>query len=339
MIPILARLLIRDRANTESPAVRKAYGILCGAVGISLNLLLFTGKFFAGTISGSIAIIADAFNNLSDAASSAITLMGFYLADQRPDSEHPFGHGRFEYISGLIVSMLIILMGFELARTSVEKIIHPVPVSFSTLTTVILVVSICVKLYMCFYNRSVGRRIDSSAMRATAMDSLSDSVATTVVLIASLIDRFAGVQIDGWGGMLVALFIFWTGLNAARDTLNPLLGQPPSQEFVDNIRKIVMAHPGVLGLHDLIVHDYGPGRRMVSLHAEVSASENVLALHDEIDNIEMELRRALGCLAVIHMDPVVTDDGVTAETRQKVSTLVNCIDDHISIHDFRMISG
>jgi len=339
MIRILARLLIRDRANTESPAVRKAYGILCGAVGISLNLLLFAGKFFAGTISGSIAIIADAFNNLSDAASSAITLMGFYLADQRPDSEHPFGHGRFEYISGLIVSMLIILMGFELARTSVGKIIHPVPVSFSTLTTVILVVSICVKLYMCFYNRSVGRRIDSAAMGATAMDSLSDSVATTVVLIASLIDRFAGVQIDGWGGMLVALFIFWTGLNAARDTLNPLLGQPPSQEFVDNIRKIVMAHPGVLGLHDLIVHDYGPGRRMVSLHAEVSASENVLALHDEIDNIEMELRHALGCLAVIHMDPVVTDDGVTAETRQKVSTLVNCIDDHISIHDFRMISG
>ncbi len=339
MIRMLAKLFVPDRSNTGSPAVRKAYGILCGAVGIGLNLLLFAGKLFAGTVSGSIAIIADAFNNLSDAASSTITLMGFHLADQKPDSEHPFGHGRIEYISGLIVAMLIILMGFELARTSVTKILTPQPVTFSMETTIILVVSICVKLYMCFYNRSVGRLIDSAAMKATAMDSLSDSVATSAVLIASLIDRFAGLQVDGWCGVLVALFIFWSGLNAAKDTLDPLLGQPPSEKFVDSIRRIVMAHPSVLGVHDLIVHDYGPGRRMISLHAEVSASENVLALHDEIDNIEMELRRSLGCMAVIHMDPVVTDDGVTRETSQKVATLVNCIDDHISIHDFRMISG
>lgn len=339
MIRILANLLIRDRANTESPAVRKAYGILCGAMGIGLNLLLFAGKFFAGTLSGSIAIIADAFNNLSDAASSAITLMGFHLADQKPDSQHPFGHGRIEYLSGLMVAMLILLMGFELARTSVTKILHPQPVDFSMLTTVILAVSICVKVYMSFYNRAVGRLIDSPAMRATAADSLSDSAATAAVLIATLISRFTGLEIDGWCGMLVALFIFWSGLSAVKDTLNPLLGQPPSPEFVSGIRQLVKRHPSVLGIHDLIVHDYGPGRRMISLHAEVSASENVLALHDEIDNIEMELRRTLGCQAVIHMDPVVTDDGVTKETRRKVATLINCIDDDISIHDFRMISG
>lgn len=339
MIRMLAGIFIKNREDVTDPAVRKAYGILCGAVGVFLNVLLFAGKFFAGTVSGSIAITADAFNNLSDAGSSIITLMGFQLGDQKPDSEHPFGHGRIEYLSGLLVSMLIILMGFELARSSVEKILHPAPVEFSQLTIVILAASIAVKLYMCFYNRAVGKRIDSSAMHATAMDSLSDSVATTAVLIASLVGHFTQLRIDGWCGILVALFILWSGLNSARDTLDPLLGQPPSPEFVANIRGIVMAHQEVLGVHDLIVHDYGPGRRMISLHAEVPANENVLELHDEIDNIETELREKLGCEAVIHMDPIVVDDGVTEETRQRVAALVTCIDDQISIHDFRMVSG
>lgn len=339
MIRMLSGIFIKNREDVTDPAVRKAYGILCGAVGVFLNVLLFAGKFFAGTVSGSIAITADAFNNLSDAGSSIITLMGFQLGDQKPDSEHPFGHGRIEYLSGLLVSMLIILMGFELARSSVEKILHPAPVEFSQLTIVILAASIAVKLYMCFYNRAVGKRIDSSAMHATAMDSLSDSVATTAVLIASLVGRFTQLRIDGWCGILVALFILWSGLNSARDTLDPLLGQPPSPEFVAKIRGIVMAHQEVLGVHDLIVHDYGPGRRMISLHAEVPANENVLELHDEIDNIETELREKLGCEAVIHMDPIVVDDGVTEETRQRVAALVTCIDDQISIHDFRMVSG
>lgn len=339
MIRMLAGIFIKNREDVADPAVRKAYGILCGAVGVFLNVLLFAGKFFAGTVSGSIAITADAFNNLSDAGSSIITLMGFQLGDQKPDSEHPFGHGRIEYLSGLLVSMLIILMGFELARSSVEKILHPAPVEFSQLTIVILAASIAVKLYMCFYNRAVGKRIDSSAMHATAMDSLSDSVATTAVLIASLVGHFTQLRIDGWCGILVALFILWSGLNSARDTLDPLLGQPPSPEFVAKIRGIVMAHQEVLGVHDLIVHDYGPGRRMISLHAEVPANENVLELHDEIDNIETELREKLGCEAVIHMDPIVVDDGVTEETRQRVAALVTCIDDQISIHDFRMVSG
>lgn len=339
MIQLLSKIFIKNSGDVENPAVRTAYGILCGAVGILLNILLFAGKFFAGTLSGSIAITADAFNNLSDAGSSLITLMGFRLGEQKPDSEHPFGHGRIEYLSGLLVSMFIILMGFELARTSVGKILHPEPVEFSWVSVGILTASICVKLYMCYYNRTVGKRISSTAMRATAMDSLSDSAATSAVLIATLAGRFAGVLIDGWCGILVALFIIWSGLRSGRDTLDPLLGQPPSAEFVAGIRDIVMAHPGILGIHDLIVHDYGPGRRMISLHAEVPANENVLDIHDEIDNIETELKKKLGCETVIHMDPIVVDDGITEETRKKVAALVNRIDGQISIHDFRMVTG
>ena len=338
MISLLARLFLKPEGRDET-ALRKGYGILCGAVGIGLNILLFAGKFFAGTIAGSIAITADAFNNLSDAGSSFVTLLGFQLAGQKPDSDHPFGHGRIEYLSGLAVSMLIILMGFELAKSSLDKILHPAPVDSSWLVIVILCVSICVKLYMAFYNRSLGKKLNAPAMLATAADSLSDSIATTAVLIATLVGRFSGLMIDGWCGILVAAFILWSGFNAAKDTVNPLLGTPPTHEFVDQIKDLVMAHPAIIGIHDLIVHDYGPGRVMISLHAEVSASGNVLDLHDEIDNVESELREKLGCEAVIHMDPIVTDDGITGETRERVAALVHCIDDEISIHDFRMVAG
>ncbi len=338
MISLLARLFLKPEGRDEA-ALRKGYGILCGAVGIGLNILLFAGKFFAGTIAGSIAITADAFNNLSDAGSSFVTLLGFQLAGQKPDSDHPFGHGRIEYLSGLAVSMLIILMGFELAKSSLDKILHPAPVDSSWLVIAILCVSICVKLYMAFYNRSLGKKLNAPAMLATAADSLSDSIATTAVLIATLVGRFSGLMIDGWCGILVAAFILWSGFNAAKDTVNPLLGTPPTHEFVDQIKNLVMAHPAIIGIHDLIVHDYGPGRVMISLHAEVSASGNVLDLHDEIDNVESELREKLGCEAVIHMDPIVTDDGVTRETRERVAALVHCIDDEINIHDFRMVAG
>ena len=338
MISLLARLFLKPEGRDEA-ALRKGYGILCGAVGIGLNVLLFAGKFFAGTLSGSIAITADAFNNLSDAGSSFVTLLGFQLAGQKPDSDHPFGHGRIEYLSGLAVAMLIFLMGFELAKSSLDKILHPAPVDSSWLVIAILCVSICVKLYMSFYNRSLGKKLNAPAMLATAADSLSDSVATTAVLIATLVGRFSGLMIDGWCGILVAAFILWSGFNAAKDTVNPLLGTPPTHEFVNQIKELVMAHPGIIGIHDLIVHDYGPGRVMISLHAEVSASENVLELHDEIDNVESELREKLGCEAVIHMDPVVTDDGITEETRERVAALVHCIDDAINIHDFRMVAG
>lgn len=337
MISLLARLFIKQ--SSDEQAVRKAYGILCGAVGVGFNVLLFIGKFFAGTLAGSIAITADAFNNLSDAGSSFVTLLGFQMAGQKPDSEHPFGHGRIEYLSGLAVSMLILLMGLELAKSSLQKILHPEPVDSSPVVIAILCVSIAVKLYMSSYNRRLGRKLNSSAMEATSMDSLSDSAATLAVLIATLVGHFTGLMIDGWCGILVAAFILWSGFNAAKDTLDPLLGTPPTREFVTQIRDIVMAHKSILGIHDLIVHDYGPGRVMISVHAEVSASENVLELHDEIDNVEKELREKLGCAAVIHMDPIVTDDGITEETRQRVAALVHCIDDEISIHDFRMVAG
>ena len=339
LISLLARLFIKPDPAREEPETRRAYGVLCGIVGICLNVLLFAGKFLAGTLSGSIAITADAFNNLSDAGSSFVTLVGFQLAGQKPDSEHPFGHGRMEYVSGLAVSVLILLMGLELGKTSIEKILHPEPVDSSPLIFAILCASILVKLYMFLYNRRLGKKLASPAMEATAMDSLSDSVATAAVLIATLVARFTGLEIDGWCGVLVAAFILWSGINAVRDTLDPLLGTPPTHEFVQRIRDLVMAHSTILGIHDLIVHDYGPGRVMISLHAEVPATGSVMTIHDTIDNIEQELHRKLGCEAVIHMDPIATDDSTTVALRNKITELAHCIDPALSIHDFRMVPG
>ena len=339
MISLLARLFIKPDPARKEPETRRAYGVLCGIVGICLNALLFAGKFLAGTLSGSIAVTADAFNNLSDAGSSFVTLVGFQLAGQKPDSQHPFGHGRMEYVSGLAVAVLILLMGVELGKSSIDKILRPEPVDSSPLVFAILCASILVKLYMFLYNRRLGKKLSSPAMEATAMDSLSDSVATAAVLLATVIGHFTDLLIDGWCGVLVAAFILWSGVGAVKDTLDPLLGTPPTHELVQRIRDLVMEHTTILGIHDLIVHDYGPGRMMISLHAEVPANEDVLALHDEIDNVEKELQEKLGCAAVIHMDPVVTDDGITDETKRRVQTLVHCIDDAIDIHDFRMVSG
>lgn len=339
MISLLSRWFIRDRDNVGDPSVRRAYGQLCGLVGISLNILLFIGKFLAGTVSGSIAITADAFNNLSDAGSSVITLLGFRIAGRKPDPEHPFGHGRIEYISGLIVSGLILLMGVELAKTSFDKILHPEAVDFSVLAIVILVVSIAVKLYMGLYNRQIGKKINSAAMAATAADSVSDSISTAAVLAAMLVVKLTGLMIDGYVGMVVAVLILISGIKAAKETIAPLLGQAPEPEFVKQIEDIVMAHEPVCGIHDLVVHDYGPGRVMISLHAEVPASGDILELHDVIDNAEVALRKELNCEAVIHMDPIVTDDRVTSELRAEVAKMVKSIDERMSIHDFRMVPG
>lgn len=339
MFGILSKLFIKNGKNYENPEVRRAYGTLSGALGIFLNIILFAGKLTAGIIGGSVAIVADALNNLSDAGSSVITLIGFHMAGQKPDKGHPFGHGRIEYISGLIVSMLIILMGFELGKSSVEKIITPTGTEFSIIAVIILAASILVKLYMCFYNRSVGKKISSPAMMATAADSLSDCVATTVVLACTLITKFTGTDLDGICGTAVAIFIFIAGIRAAKDTIDPLLGVPPTEEFVNEIGETVMSHKGVLGFHDLVVHDYGPGRRMISLHAEVPADEDLLKTHDTIDNIERELSVKLGCDAVIHMDPIETDDKITMETRRKIAELVKIIDERVTIHDFRMVTG
>ncbi len=339
MISLLAKWFISRREQAEDGAVRRAWGALCGFVGIALNLLLFAGKLASGALSGSIAVTADAFNNLSDAGSSVVTLLGFRLAGKKPDSDHPFGHGRMEYVSGLVVAGLILLMGAELAKTSVDKIAHPEAVTFSWLAAAILLVSIAVKLYMYMYNKAVGKKIGSAAMAATAADSLSDTAATAAVLLSMIVGKLANVQLDGWVGLVVALFILWSAVQAARDTISPLLGQAPDPALVREIEGLVMAHDTVVGVHDLVVHDYGPGRRIISLHAEVPADGQVLELHDVIDNIESELARKLHCEAVIHMDPVVVGDPVVTALREQTAALVRTIDPRITIHDFRMVPG
>lgn len=337
MITLLAKIFIKD--TEDKSKLREAYGMMCGIVGVCFNILLFVGKFLAGTFSNSIAITADAFNNLSDAGSSVVTLLGFKLAGAKPDTEHPFGHGRIEYISGLVVAAAILLMGYELIRDSIGKILHPEETEFTVLVAVILIASILVKLYMAYYNRSVGKKLDSTAMKAVATDSLSDMVATTVVLLASVFTHFTGIKIDGYCGLIVGALVGYAGFDAARETLNPLLGQPPAREFVEKIDEIVMSHPEVCGMHDLIVHDYGPGRQMISLHAEVPSEGNILELHDVIDNIETELRRELGCEATIHMDPIATSDEHVSETKAAMVSLIKAIDEELSIHDFRMVTG
>lgn len=339
MVSLLSRIFIKNRDDVTDPAVRKAYGSLCSALGIVLNVLLFAGKYIAGAVSGSIAITADAFNNLSDAGSSAISLVGFHLSSKKPDLDHPFGHGRLEYISGLCVAALILVMGVELLISSVQKIITPEPVETGLLPAAILIVSIAVKVYMSAYNRSVGKKISSSAMQATAADSLSDSIATTVVLLSMGVSYFFDVNIDGYAGVLVALFIFWAGIGVARDTLSPLLGQAPDPELVQKIEDIVMSREEIIGMHDLVVHDYGPGRLMISLHAEVDGRGDIFELHDAVDTVERTLAHDLGCEATIHMDPVVCDDEAVDAEHKKLLEVIAGIDDVIGVHDFRMVAG
>lgn len=338
MVSLLEKIFIKDK-NTNDPRVRQMYGILCGGVGIFFNLLLFILKFLAGTLSNSIAIIADAFNNLSDAGSSIITLIGFKMAGQKADPDHPFGHGRIEYISGFLVSIIIFLMGVELIQSSVEKIFHPEPLTFSPLMVIILLLSILIKFYMAFYNRKIGRKIDSAAMLATSTDSFSDTIATSVVLVAALISHFTPYSVDSYCGVLVGLLILYAGFNAAKDTLNPLLGTPPDQEFVSKVEELVISYDSVLGIHDMIVHNYGPGRTIISLHAEVPADGDLLMLHDTIDLIEHRLHNDLHCEAVIHMDPVCVHDAQTQQLKKVIRDILNEIDPIITMHDFRIVSG
>ncbi|MCM1111753.1 MAG: cation diffusion facilitator family transporter [Muribaculum sp.] len=339
MITLFARIFIPNRTQTDNPKVRQTYGMLCGAVGIFLNLLLFAGKFLAGILSGSIAITADAFNNLSDAGSSVVTLLGFKLAGQKPDSDHPFGHGRLEYISGLIVAFLILLMALELFKSSAAKILHPEKPEFSVPVAAVLLLSVAVKCYMAFYNRRIGRRIDSVAMTAAATDSLSDVCATSIVLISLFVSHFTGFVADGYCGVAVAVFIFLAGINAARDTINPLLGQAPDPAFVKQVNDIVLSYDGIIGIHDLMVHNYGPGRIHLSLHAEVPADGDILEMHDLIDLIEHRLRDELHCSAVLHMDPVCKGDPETDRLHAMVENLLAEIDPCISMHDFRIVKG
>ncbi len=335
----LLRRFVKDYQNTGDPAVRERYGRLSGVVGILLNLLLSGGKFLAGAVTGSISIMADAFNNLSDAGSSVVTLVGFRLAGQKADREHPFGHGRIEYLAGLLVSLLILMVGVELGKSSIEKILHPQPVEFSPLSAAILAASVAVKLWMSRFNRALSRRIHSSAMAATATDSLSDAVATATLLIGLAAGQLLHLPLDGWLGVAVAVFILRAGWGAAKDTIDPLLGKPPDPELVKAIEQTVLAHPQVVGMHDLIIHDYGPGRAMMSFHAEVPMDANILEAHDIIDHIERELMDKFHILTSIHMDPIVTNDQQVNDRRTMVERIVQEIHPDLTIHDFRMTGG
>ena len=339
MVDLLSKIFIKNRTEYGNAAVRKAYGTLCSVLGIFLNVLLFAGKYAAGVISGSIAITADAFNNLSDAGSSAISLLGFRLSGKKPDPHHPFGHGRIEYISGLAVAIMIVVMGVELFMSSVRKIAAPTPVEIGLLPAAILLVSILVKVYMFAYNRSIGRKISSAAMAATGTDSLSDSIATAVVLLSMGVSYLFDVNIDGYAGVLVALFILYAGAGVARDTLSPLLGQAPDPELVSKIEELVMSSPAVIGMHDLVVHDYGPGRLMISLHAEVDGRGDIFELHDSIDTVERKLKETLGCDATIHMDPVETDNELLAAERSALNEALSGVNGLRGIHDLRMVMG
>ena len=335
----LVRLFIKDSENVRNATVRKKYGILSGSLGIFFNIILFLIKLLAGFISGSVAIMADAFNNLSDAGTSLVTLVGFKMAGKKPDPDHPFGHGRVEYVTGLIISLVIILMGVELIKSSVEKIITPTNINYSGFTVVILIFSVFVKLYMYIYNKKFSEKLGSAAMRSTAMDSFTDSIATSAVLLALMISEYTGFQLDGWLGLLVSIFVVMTGVTSAKETIDPLLGSATSGEFADTITKFVAGYDDILGMHDLIVHDYGPGRMMITFHAEVNARGDFVKLHDTVDSIERKLKQTLGCEAVIHMDPVFVDDEPTKKMRDYTAHLVKGISDKLSMHDFRMVAG
>ena len=339
MIKILSSIFLKG-ADKTTQAGRRAWGAMCSFLGIGLNILLFAIKLLAGTLSGSIAITADAFNNLSDAGSSVITLIGFRFAGAKPDPKHPFGHGRIEYISGLLVSIIIVIVGFELLISSIEKIIAPEPLTGNFIVTIlILISSILIKGYMYFYNRKIGKEIDSAGMKATSIDSLSDCAATTVVLISVIVSAFSGVAIDGWFGAAVSLFVMFAGFRSAYETIQPLLGIAPEEEFVKEIENTIMAHDVVLGIHDMVIHDYGPGRKMMSLHAEVDGKGDIYVIHNQIDLIEQELKEKFSCETVIHMDPIETDNEAVAGFREIVVEAIKEIHKDATIHDFRMVPG
>ena len=338
MTQLLIRAFIKDHKNVQDTAVRTAYGKLSGWVGIVCNILLCVGKFIVGFISGSVSITADAANNLSDASSSIISLFGFKLAEKEADEDHPYGHARYEYISGFIIAVLVLVIGFELLKGSIGKVISPTEVEFSWVSVGVLAGSILVKLWMMLFNLKVGKLINSQALTATAADSRNDCISTLAVLVAALISHFVSVELDGWMGIIVAVFILYSGINLVREAMSPLLGKAPDPEMVEDIRKKIMAYDGVLGTHDLMVHDYGPGRVFASVHVEMAAERDVLESHDVIDNIERDFLQS-GLNLVVHFDPIVTSDSAVGDTRREISEIVKSIDERLSIHDLRMVPG
>lgn len=339
MTNLLTRIFIKNREDTANPRVRGAYAALAGIVGILCNVLLFAGKLTLGIISGSVAIIADAFNNISDAGSSVIALIGFRMASKPNDKEHPLGHGRLEYVTGFIVDMLIILVGFELFTGSIEKIITPTLPSFGDVTLILLGVSILVKVWLYFFYRKIGRTIKSSPLRASAQDSLTDSIATALVLVAAIVARFTSLAIDGYVGIVVALFILYTGVKAAKETIDLLLGSPPDPEFIEKIYEFSKGYDHVIGIHDVMVHDYGVGRLIVSFHAEVPSDSDINIAHEEVDRMERDMHDKFGCIVTVHLDPIVINDPEVNELRALCERKAAEVDPTFTIHDFRMTKG
>lgn len=335
----LVRHFVRMNEQTDDPAVRMRYGQFAGIVGIICNVMLCLGKGAIGLVSGSVSIVADAVNNLSDAASNIVSLLGFKLASRPADPEHPYGHGRYEYLAGLVVAALVLAIGINLAWSSVQKIIAPSPTEFSGALVAVLVLSIAVKLWMAAFNRSIGRRINSDTLEATAVDSRNDVISTAAVLACACISRATGVDLDGWAGLAVGAFICWSGVGLLRDTVSPLLGQAPSPELVEHIHDKILSYPGVLGTHDLMVHDYGPGRQFASAHVEMAAEADPLESHDLIDNIEQDFKMEDGLIVTLHYDPIVTDDPEVRDMRHWISHAVEEIDPRITVHDLRCVPG
>ncbi len=336
---LLIKLFVKDYQNTVSTVVRTRYGLLSGSVGIAVNLLLFTAKIITGSVTGSISIVTDAVNNLSDAGSSIVTLLGFKLSDKPADEEHPFGHGRIEYIAALIVSFIIVIVGVELAHRSFDKIRDPDPVTFSYLASAILISTMAAKLWLAFFYQNIGRRINSPAMKAVVADSLSDIAATGSTLFVLVFSRFNSFPIDGYIGLAVSVFVFLAGIGIIRNTIGPLLGEPPDEDFVKSIEEEILSYDSVIGIHDLMLHNYGPGRVFGSVHAEVPANMDIMISHDTIDLIERKIKKDFGIEMVIHMDPIVVDDEHIDRIHALVLDMVLEIDESLAIHDFRVVDG
>lgn len=335
----LIRHFVKGYQYNTDPEVRNSYGKFAGIVGIICNVLLCTAKGLIGLIVGSVSIIADALNNLSDAASNIISLLGFKLASKPADPEHPYGHGRYEYLSGLAVSVIIVVIGVELIQSSINKIMQPEPTEFNATVAVILIMSILVKLWMAVFNRTIGKRISSTTLEATAVDSRNDVITTTVVLICAIVSYLTGLDLDGWVGVAVGAFIIYSGIELLRETISPLLGKAAEPEEVAHIQKKIMSYPGVLGTHDLMVHDYGPGRKFASAHVEMAAEANPMESHDLIDNIEQDFLHDENMIVTLHYDPIITNDPEVKDMRNQVNKMVKTIDPKLSIHDLRTVPG
>lgn len=339
MTEILLKVFIKDSDDTKNPDVREKYGMLGSIVGIVVNILLSIGKYIIGVLTKSISITADAINNLADAASCIVTLVSFKMAARKPDKEHPFGHGRIEYIAALVVGFLVELMGYELIKSSVEKIKNPQAVIFSIPAVLVLAISILGKVWLFIFNRKLGKKIQSPAMLAVAKDSLSDTTATLVAAVALVLSLFTDIAVDGYMGIIVSIFILSSGFGILKESISILLGTPPEKETVDALISYVLSHDEIIGIHDLVIHSYGASRTFASIHAEINSNENLLAAHDTIDNIEKEVKRRFGIELVVHLDPVEVNNDKVTELKEVVTKIVLNIDESLSLHDFRIVDG